>query len=108
MHQALLLRDGRYGSGSLRLNRLESQHVLAPARDTESSKSTPQQRKRRRLGDRIGTVAHIIHTDDIIIHVYRDAGNRLVSIGETDESGSATETGIGNVHRLARTLPQSE
>ena len=80
--------------------------MLAPARETESSKGSPQQRKRRRFGDRIGTVADIIHADNIIIHVYRDAGNRLVSVGEPDEGGSATETGIGNVDRLDRAVTE--
>jgi hypothetical protein len=83
------------------LNWLESRHPLAPAHETESGKSTSQQRERRRLRDRIGAVADIIHTDDIITNIYCYAGDRPVSVGEPNKGGSTAETGVGNVDRFA-------
>ena len=81
MHEQSFCRVVAVVIRALNLNRLQSQNVHAPAHETKSSKRTPQQRERRRLRDRIDAIADIIHTDDIIIHVYRNADNRVVSVG---------------------------
>jgi hypothetical protein len=49
-------------------------------------------------------VSDIIYAGNLVINVYRYAGDGLVSVGEAYEGCSAVETGIGDIDRLARTV----
>jgi len=102
-----LMRDGPVVP-ALYPNWIESQHVLAPARQSKSGESATQERERRWLGHRIGEVADIIHSDDVIIHINGNTGDCLASVGEPNEGGSSIETGVGNVDRLARAIAEGD